>query len=476
MRKFDTKVQHLKYKVLREVARHEWAGDLLEKAIDIPKIISPGKVPTMRCCVYKERAILAERVKIAMGGDKTNNNVIEVIDIACDECPAGGYEVTNACRGCLAHRCEDVCRFGALSFDSNHVAHIDKSKCKECGACAKVCPFAAIVSSKRPCQNACKVKAISMNEDKAALIDESKCIACGACVYQCPFGAITDKSYIVEVVDMLKSVAADPKNKVYAIVAPSISSQFTYAKLGQVVTGLKELGFYSVVEAALGADMVAQAESKELAEKGFLTSSCCPAFVSYIKKNYPDLIQYVSHNLSPMAMISKYIKETTPGAKVVFIGPCTAKKEEVRLEGVKNYVDSALTFEELQALFDSRDIDITTLEEGVLDNASYYGRIFARCVGLSDAVAEGLKEQGLDDFELKACSCDGIEACRVALIKKSKNLLDANFIEGMACVGGCIGGAGCLTHGEKNKAEVDKYGREALEKTISGAIAQVKTK
>ena len=158
MRKFDTKVQHLKYKVLREVARLAWSDKLLENIMDVPKKIVPGKEPTMRCCVYKERAILGERVKIAMGGDKNNPNIIEVIEIACDECPVGGYEVTNACRGCLAHRCEDVCKFGAISFDRNHVAHIDKSKCKECGACAKVCPFAAIVSRKRPCQNACKVQ------------------------------------------------------------------------------------------------------------------------------------------------------------------------------------------------------------------------------------------------------------------------------------------------------------------------------
>ena len=474
MRKFDTKVQHLKYKVLREVARQAWADTLLENLLDIPKIIVPGNTPTMRCCVYKERAILGERVKLAMGGDKTNPNVIEVIEIACDECPVGGYEVTNACRGGLAHRCEDVCKRGAISFDENHVAHIDKTKCVECGACAKVCPYTAIVSRKRPCQNACKVKAISMNENKAAAIDNNKCISCGACVYQCPFGAIMDKSYILDAIELLKN--RDGKNKVYAIVAPSISSQFTYAKLGQVITGMKKLGFHTVVEAALGADMVAQAESKELAEKGFLTSSCCPAFVAYIKKNFPALVPFVSHNLSPMGAISKYIKETEENAKIVFIGPCTAKKAEVQLDSVKPYVDVVLTFEELQALFDSRDLDITTLEEDVLDNASYYGRIFARSGGLSDAVAEGLKEQGLEDFKLNACACDGIEACRVALLKKSKNLLDANFIEGMACIGGCIGGAGCLTHGEKSKTEVDKYGMLAHEKTITEAVSVLRKK
>ena len=474
MRKFDTKVQHLKYKVLREVARLAWNDTLLDHVLDIPKTIVPGNTPTMRCCVYKERAILGERVKLAMGGDYENPNVIEVIDIACDECPMGGYEVTNACRGCLAHRCEDVCRFGAITFDENHVAHIDKTKCKECGSCAKVCPYTAIIGRRRPCENACKIKAISMNENKAAAIDNSKCIACGACVYQCPFGAISDKSYILDVIDIIKKSENNTKYKVFAVVAPAISSQFTYAKLGQVIRGLKELGFHTVIEAALGADMVADAESNELVEKGFLTSSCCPAFVSYIEKSFPALLPFVSHNLSPMATIAKYIKEHEAPCKVVFIGPCTAKKAEVKKDSVKEYVDTAMTFEELQALFDSKDLDITSLPEDILDNASYFGRIFARSGGLSDAVAEGLKEHGDTDFELKPCACDGIEACKIALLKKSKNMLDANFIEGMACIGGCIGGAGCLTHGEKNKSEVDKYGMEAYEKTISDAISVLK--
>ena len=473
MRKFDTKVQHLKYKVLREVAREAWNGTLLENIMEIPKKIVPGKIPTMRCCVYKERAILGERIKMAMGGDKENHNVIEVIDIACDECPAAGYVVTDSCRGCLAHRCEDVCKRGAITFDHNHVAHIDKSKCVECGACAKVCPYAAIASRTRPCMNACKIKAISMDENNVAKIDNDKCISCGACVYQCPFGAITDKSYILDAIEYIKNSNNNENYKVYAMVAPSISSQFTYAKLGQVISGLKQLGFFTVVEAALGADMVAAKESKELAEKGFLTSSCCPAFVKYIKTAFPQLAKDISHNYSPMAELAKYIKETNENSKIVFIGPCTAKKAEAQLDSVKPYVDVVMTFEELQALFDSKDIDITTLGEDVLDNASYYGRIFARSGGLTDAVAQAMKEFKID-FALKPISCDGIEACRMALLKKSKNVLDANFIEGMACVGGCIGGAGCLTHGEKNKAEVDKYGKEALEKTITDAISLIK--
>lgn len=469
-RKFDTKVQYLKYKVLREVARHEWDGTLTDSLLDIPKTIVPGKVPTMRCCVYKERAILSERVKQAIGGEKDSPHVIEVIDIACDECPAAGYEVTASCRGCLAHRCEDVCPREAITFDHNRVAFIDKTKCIECGRCAGVCPYTAIVNRKRPCQIACKVKAISINEDNAASIDRHACTACGACVYQCPFGAITDKSFLLEAIRLLKR-AQSGGEKVFAVVAPAIAGQFTYAKLGQVVTGLKRLGFDTVMEAALGADMVAKSESKELFERGFLLSSCCPAFVSHIRKRFPELVPYISDALSPMATIARYIKETFGPVRVVFIGPCTAKKAEARSDAVRPYVDAAITFEELQALFDSRDIDLTALEEGSLDNASYFGRIFARCGGLSDAVREGLKEQGYD-FDLRPISCDGIEACHAALLKKSKGLLDANFVEGMACLGGCIGGAGCLTHSPQSRMQVDRFGEQA-EKSIEGAISHL---
>lgn len=464
MKRFDTEVQYLKYKVLKEVAKNAFNDTLLESYNDIPKNIVPGPKPTSRCCVYKERAIVSERVKLAIGGNKNNPNVIEVIDIACDECPVAGYMVTDVCRGCIAHRCESACKRDAIYFDNNLHAHIDKDKCVECGQCANVCPYNAILNFKRPCELSCKVKAIKMNENKTAEIDNEKCISCGACVYQCPFGAIMDKSYITDVISMFKE-----NKKVYAVVAPSISSQFTYAKIGQVVTGLKQLGFYSVIEAALGADMVAFTEAEELAEKGFLTSSCCPSFVQYIKKQFPKLIPNISHNLSPMATISKYLKEIDKDAYIVFIGPCTSKKMEIKDERVKPYVDSVLTFEELQALFDSKEIELETLENTPLDNASYFGRIFARSGGLADAVAQALKEQE-SNFDLKPISCDGIDECKMALLRANKGVLPNNFIEGMACVGGCIGGPCALTHGNKNKAEVDKYGQEAYEKTITSAI------
>ena len=171
-----------------------------------------------------------------------------------------------------------------------------------------------------------------------------------------------------------------------------------------------------------------------------------------------------------MGTIAQYIKSTDPTAKLVFIGPCMAKKMEAQREEVRPYVDCVLTFEELQALIDSQDMELSELPEDVLDNASYYGRIFARSGGLSDAVREAIAERGIEDFSYQPVACDGIEECRLALLKANKKVLNGNFIEGMACVGGCIGGAGCLTHGAKDKSQVDQYGREALEKTIQDAI------
>lgn len=471
MRLFDTDVQKLKYGVLREVARHAQEDRLADCYIDIPKQLAPGPQATMRCCVYKERAILAERVKLAMGGDSQNPNIVEVIGIACDECPVSGYQVGQDCRGCIAHRCMAACPKAAITLDGNRRAHIDPQKCVGCGKCAAACPYSAIANHRRPCENACKVKAIRMGEAHCATIDEDKCIGCGACVYQCPFGAIQDKSFLLDAIRIARESEGGRRYKAYAIVAPSISSQFGYAKLGQVVTALKRLGFYSVVEAALGADMVAWREARELAQKGFLTSSCCPAFVRYVDTAFPGLKPHVSHTLSPMAELARYLKKTDPTARAVFIGPCTAKKLERQQPEVAPYVDCVLTFEELHAWIDSRDFDVATQPEDVLDNASFFGRVFARSGGLTDAVREALSEQGCG-FSVSPAVCDGIEQCRVALLKKSKGMLKDNFIEGMACVGGCIGGAGCLTHGEKNRSDVDAYGKLAYEKSIGDALAQ----
>ena len=473
MERFDTKVQYMKYRVLKEVAKNAWENSGFEKMLDIPKKIVPGRTPSMRCCVYKERAVLGEQVKLALGGNKENPNVVEVIDIACDSCPSGGYEITNACHGCLAHRCAAACKFGAITFDRNQKAHIDKSKCVGCGMCSKACPYSAILNLKRPCEKSCKVKAISMSKDLYAQINNDKCIECGACVYQCPFGAIQDKSSIVDVINTLKNSQNNENYKVYAIVAPAIATQIKTMTLGKVIGGIKALGFYKVLETALGADMVAFEEAKELLNHNFLTSSCCPSFVSFIEKNFPQLKENISSTLSPMAMLGKYIKEQDPTGKVIFIGPCITKKSEIKKDSVKEYIDHVITFEELLALIDSKEIDMNCVKEENLDNASYFGRIFARSGGVKDAVAQAIKEQGLR-VVFNPLACNGIDECNIALIKYTRGLLNNNFIEGMACPEGCIGGAGCLTHGLKGRADMEAHSKEVEGKTIKQAIESIK--
>lgn len=477
MRIFDTNVQQLKYTVLMEVAYQTWLGnDSFVVFDEIANEIVKKDKPPMSCCIYKDRAIVAERIKMALGGKGDNPNVIQVIDIACDECPEAGHTVTDLCRGCIAHRCKDVCKLNAITFDDEGQAHIDKSKCVECGKCAKVCPYSAIADFKRPCERACKFDAIKMAEGGEAEIDNEKCVACGACVYQCPFGATVDVSSIVDVINTIKSSEENTKYKVYAMVAPAISSQFSYAEMGQVISAIRELGFYKVHEAALGADMVALSEAEELMEKGFLTSSCCPAFVKYIKTRFPELEDNISHNLSPMAQMGKFIKEHDPDAKVVFIGPCTSKKMEIKQDKVKPYIDYVMTFEELQAVIDSKDIIVDDLEPTELDEASYYGRIFARVGGLTDAVAEAVKELDQDDFEFSPIVCEGVEKCKPALMRAKKGVLPNNFIEGMICSGGCVGGAGCLNHGgESHRSDVESYGKKSSHETIKGAIDDAET-
>lgn len=395
MRLFDTDVQKLKYEVLKEVIRLASKGELNEKLHEIPKTIVPGPKATMRCCIYCERAIVEERIKLAMGGNKKDPNIVEVIDIACDECPTGRMLVTEACRGCIAHRCQAACPVGAISFQG-HKSVIDQTKCRECGLCMRACPYNAIMHQERPCILACKAKAISLDERKKAKIDPEKCVRCGACVRQCPFGAIVDKSYVLDVLQMLQNPKNGKGYKVYAAVAPSIASQFSYAKLGQIVSGLKQVGFSDVVEVALGADLVAEKEAKELAEKGFLTTSCCPAFVQLIHSAFPKLEKDISSNDSPMVETAKWIKKVDPTAKVVFIGPCIAKKMEFQKEELAGIVDCVITFEELQALFDGLDVNLESLPEEDLNGASYYGRIFAKHGGVTEAVLHAMQENGID--------------------------------------------------------------------------------
>ena len=471
MRKFETSVQELKNEVLKEVAQLAWADRLTEGLLDIPKHVIPGPEARMRCCIYKERAIVGDRVKLAMGGDPAYPGMVEVLEIACDECPVTQIEVGPSCRGCIATRCVHACPKEAISIvkHGHHFrAVVDHDKCIACGKCVAACPYGAIEKHQRPCEKSCVPGAISMGENRKASIDVNKCTSCGACTYQCPFGAVMDKSYIVDAVRLLQG-ATRWDFKVYAVVAPSVIGQFAPATLGQLVTALKQLGFCSVSEVALGADLTAQAESVELAEKGKLLSSCCPAFVEYVEKNFPDLVPYISHTPSPMVMIGKRIKENDPKARVIFIGPCVAKKKEFHLGKTMGAIDCALSFEELYALFESKGIQPETLEPTPLDEASGFGRAFAHSGGVAAAVAQGLKEHGQEDFKLNAVACSGLAQCKIELLKFARGIGGVNFLEGMACEGGCVQGPGILIRSPRNAADVDKHAKEAGDRTITQA-------
>ncbi|MEG0321101.1 MAG: 4Fe-4S dicluster domain-containing protein [Oscillospiraceae bacterium] len=464
MHTFETRVQELKHDVLREVANLAWEDKSPTAILDIAEKIIPGPNATMRCCIYKERAIIDSRVKLAMGGDKTNPSLVEVLNIACDECPVTEMTVGPACRGCIATRCVHSCPVDAIVV-VNHRAQIDHDKCIVCGKCLTACPYGAITKNLRPCEKGCPVGAISMGKDKKADIDHNKCISCGTCTNQCPFGAIMDKSYILEAIDLIKG-AKRWDYKVYAMVAPSIAGQFEGVSLEQVAAGLKKLGFAAVCEAAQGADMVADHESAELCECGTLASSCCPAFVEYVEKNFPEQAGMISKTPSPMVMMARHIKEQDPAAKVVFIGPCIAKKKEAQLGKTMGSVDCVLTFEELDALLDSKKIELSALKGEALEGASGYGRSFAVSGGVSAAVARAMKERGETSLPLKSVPCSGIEACKIAFLKMARGMGDGNFIEGMACEGGCVQGPANLIRSPKNKMELEKHAKLSEKKDI----------
>lgn len=471
---FDTNVQWIKYKVLKEVIRRAYEGGLDEAYMEIPKIISPGPKSELNCCIYKERAIVQERIHMAMGGDKQNPNPVQVMETACDECPAAGMLVTEACRGCMMHACKDVCPKGAITI-VNHRCHIDKEKCIECGKCAAACPYSAIIAQKRPCIKSCKPKALSIRkEDDKAVIDNDKCVSCGACVVSCPFGAITDRSLVLDIIDMLRQSEGNTKYRVYAVIAPAIVGQCRFGRIEQVVTAIKRLGFHQVVEAALGADITLYTEAREFQHKStesdnpVMTTSCCPAFVRFVETNFLEFKDAISTSPSPMITTARLIKHGDPSAKIVFIGPCAAKKFEYTLEKTHGMIDSVMSFEELQAFLDARGIDTTQCEDTHLDNASFYGRIFAKSGGIAQGVAHVAEKLGVDG--VRPVVMNGIDQCRqhLALLRAKKET--ANFFEGMACDGGCVGGPLSITRSPKNVFDVDQYGNSAKEKDIDGSV------
>jgi len=467
MRTFENQVQKIKHQVYEKVSHYAMEGTLCENLQRIPNELNQGPEPSLRCCVYHERAVTSERIQMSIGGNPMDNNLIEVLYSACDQCTVNRYMVTEGCRGCLAHRCQQSCPVDAITFINNK-AVIDYSKCIECGKCHKACPYNAISDVLRPCIKACPTKSIAMDEHKKAVINEATCIRCGACVYHCPFGAIQDKSQLVSLVDALKK----PKNRLYAMVAPAIATQFDYASIGQTVQGIKKLGFVDVVEVALGADLVAVHEAKEFVEAmergdALMTSSCCPGFVRYIHQEFPSLVPYISSTASPMTVTARFIKSIDPKAKVVFIGPCIAKKGEEAFFDMEATVDYVITFEELTGLLSAATIDLLSLEPASLDNGSPFGRKFAQSGGVANAVKYLLGEAS---SEYTLIQGNGIAECKKILTQAKLGKLSKVFIEGMACEGGCIKGPVTMHYGPTDMKKLDFYCDSAVEKTSLEAI------
>lgn len=474
MRKYENHVQKIKSQVYQKVSEYAFEGNLAQRLNKIPEELNVGPNPSLRCCVYHERAVTAERVQMAMGGDQNNPNLVEVLYAACDQCTENRYVVNESCRGCIAHRCQQSCPVNAISFINNK-AIIDYQKCIECGKCHAACPYNAISDVLRPCIKACPVNAIQMDEHKKAIINEGKCIRCGACVYSCPFGAVQDKSQIVQVIEAMKK----KENAMYAIFAPSIASQFEYKEIGQIVTALKTLGFKDVIEVALGADLVAVHEAEEFVERmeegeGFMTSSCCPGFVRYIHQEFPELKDKISTTISPMVATARLIKKIDAQAKVVFAGPCIAKKGEEEFMGMDPSVDYVLTFEELSGMVMSQGIVIEELEAAPLNNASDQGRGFASSGGVTMAVIDILKDTESSQ-KYETLVCNGIAECKKALTLGKLGRLKNTFIEGMACEGGCIKGPATMHYGATDKKKLDLYCSQAYEKSSKEAVRVFET-
>lgn len=294
------------------------------------------------------------------------------------------------------------------------------------------------------------------------------CSACGECIRKCKFGAISDKIEFFPVLNMLKN----KEYPIYAAVAPAFTGQFgADVNAGKLRTGLKKIGFEDMIEVAFAADILTLKEaydySKHIKNNGdefFITSCCCPVWVSLIKNKFPDIKGNISSSVSPMIASGRIIKSLNPKAKVIFIGPCVAKKNEALGVDVKDAVDYVLTFNELKEIFIALDIDIKNLKEDNREESSYCGRIYAKSGGVSGAIEKTLKEID-SDIKFKSIKFQGAKECSEGLNQLINKEINATFIEGMGCVGGCIGGPKKIISMDEGVRFVDMYSKETNMKT-----------
>lgn len=461
MHYYDNNATRTRRSILVRIARLFFEGKLAKSADRIPIEMRPRNGMSYRCCVYKDRAIIKYRIMAALGfgmEDETSeletlesysNRSLErkepvqgeplsLLEEACSACVQSKFFVTNACRGCMARPCTLNCPKKAISMNNTGQAVIDSSKCVNCGICMKVCPYHSIIRVPVPCEEACPAGAIEKDGQGRARIDFEKCILCGKCMRECPFGAIMERSQMIDVLKALKE-----ERRVVAIVAPASTAQFV-ADYPQLVSALKKLGFADVVEVAQGATVTSVKEAWELQErleKGepFMTSSCCPSYMLAVEKHVPALKEKVSTTATPMHYTAEMVKEGNPDSVVVFVGPCVAKRSEAKHDPL---VDWVLTSEELASVFAAAGIDVMGCEtDVVVENAPDWSRMFPISGKVTEAVASNLEDSSFVRGQLM----DGLNRQSMKLLKiyASKGI-QGNFLEVMACEGGCVNGP-CTT-------------------------------
>ena len=487
MRGVHTVVNDIRRKVFTEVARMSFEGGNYAEIIRrLPHKIIPGEVARYRQSILVERAVVGERLRLAVGlpvrdlseytstADSIEESavaekyyeppLINVITFACNACPPKQVRVSNMCQGCLAHPCREVCPVGAISVVQGKSV-IDQDKCIKCGKCVDECPYNAIIKFERPCAEACGMDAIGSDEFGRAKIDYDKCVSCGMCLVNCPFGAIADKSQIFQLIQAMKS-----GEHVYAAVAPAFVDQFgPKVSPEKLRAAMKQLGFTDVLEVAVGADLCAAEEARDFVEEvpeklPFMGTSCCPAWSVMAKKQFPEYAHCISMALTPMVLTGRLIKMNHPNAKIAFIGPCAAKKLEAMRKSVRSDVDFVLTFEEMMGLFNAKNIDIENIEEEeFLSESSTDGRNFAFSGGVAQAVVNCIK-QTHPEMEVKVASAQGLEECRKMMMMAKAGKYNGYLLEGMACPGGCVAGAGTMVSPEKTAVSVKRYAAKAEKK------------
>ncbi len=478
MRNITCSIADTRKRVFAEVAKMAYDEDYsrMEK---LPYEIMPGEKATVRESIFLERAIVGERIRLAMGlplrsvsehsllSDGVEESaiaekyydppLINIIKYACNACPPTHYEVTNMCQGCLAHHCFHACPKNAISFVKGK-AVIDQEKCIKCGRCKQSCSYQAIIKFERPCTEACGMNAITSDELGRAQIDQDKCVSCGMCLVNCPFGAIVDKGQLFQLIH-----AINQGQKVVAIIAPAFWGQFgDKVTTGQIKEAMKLLGFAALEEVAIGADLCAIEEAEEFMEnvpekQPFMATSCCPAWAMMAKKEFPGMAPYISMTMTPMVLTARLMKRRDPNCRVAFIGPCAAKKLEASRRSVRSEVDFVLTFEELRGMFEAKNIDFSQIPDVESHfEASAPGVGFAASGGVAKAVEDVIHREN-PDMEVKTVYAEGLRECRQMLRIARTGKYDGYLLEGMACPGGCIAGAGTVRPPEKSKAWLEKY-------------------